>query len=124
MDRCEEIKKQIKELQDELKELQSPRHIDYSQYRLFRNGIYSPSLAECLRDDLRHLAVRLVSLKEVTRNFGGSLYGTKYLTCEPRYKIPTMTREEIKFCNDFISEICPIVKKYAELKLSENKEEK
>ena len=124
MDRCEEIKKQIQSLQDELKSLQSPNHIDYSQYRLFRNGIYSyPSLAECLRDDLRHLAVHLVSLREVVRD-SGTLAGSKHLKCIPCRKIQSMDKKEIEFCNDFVNEIYPIIEKYAERKLSENEEAK
>lgn len=124
MDRCEEIKKQIRDLQNELKSLKAPRRIDYSQYDLFRNGMYDyPSLKHCLRDDLRHLAVLLVSLREVVRD-NETLTGSKYLKCIPCRKVQSMDKEEIEFCNDFVNEIYPIIEKYAERKLSEGKEVK
>lgn len=120
MDRCEEIKKQIRDLQNELKSLEAPKCIDYSQYDLFRNGMYGyPSLKHCLRDDLRHLAVHLASLKEAVRGDG-----SKYLEHVTCYKISSMNKDQIKFCNDFVNEIYPIIEKYAERKLLESKEAK
>lgn len=120
MDRIEELKREIELKNEELKALKGERHLNFDDYNNFGGGKYGGySIGASLCAELRSLATRIVSIREVTRTYDGS----KYITAKNKPKTAEMTQEQISFCNDFLRELYPVIEKYAKIILDKNKEE-
>ena len=118
INRISELEKEIELKKAELRELKRKRHLDFGDYIAFGDGIYgSYSLGNFLYAELRSLVTKVCSMKEETRRCDG----TKYITSNKRTKTSEMTDEELRFCNDFLKELYPIVVKYSRIILERRK---
>lgn len=118
IDRISELEKEIELKKAELRELKRKRHLDFGDYIAFGDGVYgSYSLGNFLYAELRSLVTKVCSMKEETRRCDGS----KDLTFTKKTKTSEMTEEELRFCNDFLKELYPVVEKYSRIILEKEK---
>ena len=110
-----EMEEKLKEAKKELKQFEKYRGLKFDLYSNYGGGIYYKGLArDCFRDTLRKLALYIVG----TKNKKGvnleyldmGIKSTKDLSCE-----------ETKLCNDFLEEIYPIIAKYMDIVLDNNR---
>ena len=103
----------------ELKRIKAGLRFDYSLYNSFGDGIYGKgaSLDASVLPELPNLAKRILVLEEETRTHDGS----KFLKAYRMAKEKEMTKEDFSFCNAFLRELYPVIKKYAKIALESKK---
>ena len=103
----------------ELKRIKAGLRFDYSLYNSFGGGLYGKgdSLDSSVLPELPNLAKRILVLEEETRAHDGS----KFIKTPRMAKEKEMTKEDFSFCNAFLGELYPVIKKYAKIALEKNR---
>ena len=114
--RIAELEAEIAKKRAEIKKIKEGLQFDYSLYRSFGDGIYgSFSIDSNEIPELPNLAKRILVLEEETRTDG-----SKFLKAHHLPKVKEMTKEDFSFCNAFLRELYPVIKKYAKIALEKN----
>ena len=105
---------ELKKTREELRKYDKYRHFVFDKYKTYGNGKYRQGL----KDEKLYNAIRILALTIFSITDKGS-----YLSVENLPKTKELNTIQIKFCNDFIDELYPLIEKYTNSVLSEKRKE-